>query len=508
MRVRPQLVVLLAIVCGLFVWHAQLYRGWVEDDAFIAFRYAENFNRGLGLVFNPGDRLEGYSNLAWVLMSALALRVGSDPVLAAQVLGVLSGLVCLVVSWRLACLLQPEHRAGALLAPLFLAVSPVLTRHAVSGLETVGYAAVLAVVVLLVLEPNRTRFGQMVFVPLLLLLVVLRPEGVAMAAIALVWDRRRRGSGWRTIAVVAVFVLGLLGLRGWYYGSLLPNTYYFKLTGGSAGISPGIHYTLDFMRENGGAAVVGAGFALLLVPAARRGLVLFVAVGVVHGAVIVAAGGDWMHHYRFWAPVLPLIAAVLAAGSSLVAARICQSRGGYRLGWVIVGATLAAATINIYKTERVVWRDVMPAVATGQYYAQSYERVGRWLEANTAHDAVVAVGDVGAIGYFSGRRILDTLGLLDRHIARTPGALHLKHDASYVLQSEPDYVVLIVGPDEHCQEEYRRLADRLLAEHPGFAAGYEPVHTIVLGYRDEQARIHRRVPGAGNPAGARPPSER
>jgi tetratricopeptide (TPR) repeat protein len=53
---------LFALVLAVYLAHAFYYRGLI-DDAFISFRYARN----LGLVFNPGERVEGYTNLLWVL---------------------------------------------------------------------------------------------------------------------------------------------------------------------------------------------------------------------------------------------------------------------------------------------------------------------------------------------------------------------------------------------------------------------------------------------------------
>ena len=38
------------------------------DDAFITFRYAANLAHGHGLVFNPGERVEGYSNFLWTVL--------------------------------------------------------------------------------------------------------------------------------------------------------------------------------------------------------------------------------------------------------------------------------------------------------------------------------------------------------------------------------------------------------------------------------------------------------
>ena len=52
---------------------------WTSDDAYISFRYAANLNHGLGLVYNAGERVEGYSNFLWTLWCALGLRLGVAP---------------------------------------------------------------------------------------------------------------------------------------------------------------------------------------------------------------------------------------------------------------------------------------------------------------------------------------------------------------------------------------------------------------------------------------------
>ena len=59
---------------ALLVWLASV--SWfLTDDAFISFRYVHNLLEGHGLVFNPGERVEGYSNFLWVLELAAIWRV-------------------------------------------------------------------------------------------------------------------------------------------------------------------------------------------------------------------------------------------------------------------------------------------------------------------------------------------------------------------------------------------------------------------------------------------------
>src|SRR5215218_5401378 len=60
------------------------------DDAMISMRYAWNFSHGFGLVWNPGEYVEGYTNPLWTLVMSLSTFLFDKPgaVLAVQVLGV------------------------------------------------------------------------------------------------------------------------------------------------------------------------------------------------------------------------------------------------------------------------------------------------------------------------------------------------------------------------------------------------------------------------------------
>jgi hypothetical protein len=63
-------ILCLAIAYGV---GSAYYRRWVCDDAFISYRYALNLVEGHGLVFNSGERVEGYTNFLWTLWCAVAL---------------------------------------------------------------------------------------------------------------------------------------------------------------------------------------------------------------------------------------------------------------------------------------------------------------------------------------------------------------------------------------------------------------------------------------------------
>ena len=121
----------------LLLAHALLYE-FLTDDAYISFRYARNLADGFGLVFNPGERVEGYTSLAWVLLLALAKQAGLSPVLASRLLGLLFGLGSFAL-----LAVAPFPRATRSWAAVFLCLSLPVLFHFANGLETAAMAFLL-----------------------------------------------------------------------------------------------------------------------------------------------------------------------------------------------------------------------------------------------------------------------------------------------------------------------------------------------------------------------------
>src|SRR5262245_39728004 len=90
---RPLVLASLACAVGslALLVHAWRYWPFLSDDALISLRYVQNWVRGSGLVWNAGERVEGYSNLLWIVGIAGLHRLGIDPIDSARVLAALSG---------------------------------------------------------------------------------------------------------------------------------------------------------------------------------------------------------------------------------------------------------------------------------------------------------------------------------------------------------------------------------------------------------------------------------
>lgn len=491
-QIRGQ-IWLFFVISVLFILHAAHYWSWIEDDTFITLRYAENLVNGKGLVFNEGQRIEGYSNLAWVLLAAGAKSLGADPLIVVRLAGILSGLMCLLLSWCIARKLRPEGGVELMLAPLFLAVSPVLARHSVSGLETAAYAMCFSTSLFSIMARNGSLVRHVFGLASLCLLILLRPEGMVFGLLFLVLARGSilgQRPAWMAFCIALVL---FLAWRWWYFGKLLPNTFYFKMTSGESAVFSGIRYTLDFILYNGGIILIGFALVLLMSRHAAPYIRRFLLVIALQAAIVITAGGDWMYHYRFYAPLMPLLAGLLAAGAGYTLAAAISHHGSSRLPSSVLAVVLVITFSCICLGENYVWRKVMPSVQSGQYLSQSYARLGLWLREHTPPGSTIAVSDIGAVGYYSQRTIIDMLGLVDPHIARSPGKLHRKNDPAYVLAQRPDYVILVERKDQNCHPWHWRLSDQALKNRPEFAVDYRLAHSMKMGFEEETARVYERL---------------
>ena len=130
-----------ALLCVLNAWRM---RGHTVDDAYISFRYARHFAEGSGLVYNVGERIEGYTNFLWTVLLGLAIRLGLDPVVTAKVLGAGCGVATLAAVYAISQHLRPLTIVPCL-ATWLLASTMVFTGHAVFGLETTLFTALVTV---------------------------------------------------------------------------------------------------------------------------------------------------------------------------------------------------------------------------------------------------------------------------------------------------------------------------------------------------------------------------
>jgi hypothetical protein len=238
LRERPWHAFVLLCCVALVVGQQVVRWSWFIEDAAICFAFARNLINGEGLVPSPGgERVEAFSDPLWVALLAPFQAVGLDGFTSAKPVSLVLSVITLWITWRLARAVLPETlAAGALTAPLALALNPQFGIWCASGLENALFCTLLVAAThrtVLEIESGRPPWASFYY----LLLAWTRPEGLMYASIGFAVyaaETVRRGRGWR-LPVQWALVLGVPFavsevFRIWYFAWPLPNTFYAKVT--------------------------------------------------------------------------------------------------------------------------------------------------------------------------------------------------------------------------------------------------------------------------------------
>lgn len=456
----------------------------VSDDAFISFRYAHNFAEGAGLVFNHGEKVEGYSNLLWILVLTLMEKLGMSRgdyglLFPVKTISIILGLLAITLSYRLGQIICRQQSVSGDYAPLVLPalLASALPFHfwSVSGLETPLFVLLF---VLFLISSSQTFFNEgKKIAPALLLffLSLVRPEApILILPVILILVQKKELKFSRLSPFLYFFIIPyaiLILLRVFYYQAVLPNIFYTKTTGGLAQLIDGMKYYVVGIKNINPLICALALIPLILLRLEGINLLL-IANGLVYAIFILLVGGDFMVMSRFFVHMMPVIFGMAMLGFFTIS-DFEWLKSKYRnslVGKIILGAIaalvfVAPPLINYYKDLAKYGKQWTVSIAE---FSRPYDEVIRYV--NSSHQAdtlwfdrsqvqsreqnrepskdkelLVAVEQLGYYGYFTKWRILDLQGLVDLRISRAQGKLHRKYDIDYVMERKPNFIVTNSG---------------------------------------------------------------
>jgi hypothetical protein len=503
----------------------------LDDDMMITLRYAQNLAAGHGLVWNAGERVEGITNLLWALVLAVPHWFLSPEFTSLAAIAIDAALLAAAIALLFALVRRlGGSPVAASLAGLALATHMATLHWAAAGSETTLLSVLLLVVANVAVRPTSPtdEAPSSRAMPLAAiaggLAFATRPDAlpvvlVLLAAIVVprLRDAATRGSGVRTLVAFAAVPAAVELFRLAYYGSLVPNTYWLKMTGWSGRTLAGLEYLLRVLAQQW--PYVAASVAALLLASRRRGVVALVVALFVHLGYVAYAGGDELPRQRFFVPVAPLAIGLAVAGVEELARRVASARA--------TSATTSLAPTPLW----LPWSLVAVAGLGGAIVPDVYDPLGVQrgeneatcallgyvIRANTQPDAKVAHFWAGATPYFSQRYAIDLLGKCDATIAHEeakpfllkPG--HNKFDFAHSFALEPDVVVGGTGGTatlEMLRENYL-VRSRPLWHYQAFAEIYRDPRFAGLFVRAAQNEVGAvdRMPQLVGGAGTKLPPE-
>lgn len=464
-------------VCGVLASAALSWRWFVEyhrnvvDDALISMVYARRLATGDGLVFNPGERVEGYTNFLWTVTMApvywLSQLFRGDFVDFCVGTSVLVSLVDLALVVVIGRRLWGDRVLPVIAAVGLCVLDNSYTVWAMMALES-HYVALWALATLAVWT-SELRHRPLLTGICLAAVPMARPDGALFVGAFAVSEglhalaplvrrdgalaRRRLGALAAAGGVAAALFGAYFAWRWRYYGWPFPNTYYLKLGSPTFdGLERGIPYVKGFIEERGGLPLV----ALLALPFVANPTLRTLALWVpVHMAYVAKVGGDFYSGHRFLVQLIPALAlltghVVFAFGDLARRPRVAFWLGRARARWAL--GTLLAFYVSgclgqlwmlgmlkgPYPLEIRAWR----------HKVDEQRRYMLWLRERTKPDEYICVGDIGSAGLYANLRVIDYYGVIDAVVAHKdnpslgrgkPG--HEKTaDVDYVLSRRPKYI--------------------------------------------------------------------
>jgi hypothetical protein len=409
-------IIVAGILLYLLVSYANIGLGFPLDDAWIHQTYARNFGQHGDWAFLPGQRSAGSTGPLWSVLISLAYWLGLPYLIWTYVLGVLSliGLAVLACCWVVRRV--PERSGWWWVVIIVVGLEWHLIWSALSGMETI-VIALLSMAVLYLLErpaSSPAAVGLLVGAGLWV-----RPDALLLLLpAAWVYIFREKGSfiaSIRNLSIVAgallILVLPYLLMNFRLAGEIWPTTFFAKQA----------EYAI--MRQE---PLVSRLLNQLQHPLTGAGIIVL-------PGIILEIGYAWQR--RAWPRLAPLVWMAAYVGAYALRLPVTYQHGRYAMPVIpillVVGLSGLFRWLRLESVDmlrRVIsrsWAAVLLVVTAAFMWigARAYatdvgvietEMVAAslWIRDNTSPQALIAAHDIGALGYFGERRIVDLAGLV------------------------------------------------------------------------------------------------
>jgi len=463
------------------------------DDAMISMRYAKNFSNGYGLVWNIGKPpVEGFTNLGWTVYMAI-LHASIIPISESKIslLVMITSVLLLfgnaILSFKLSKIIAPDSMIAPLIATTITLFYYPLVFWSLRGME-VGFATFLIYLsVLLAINPSKPVNARRALLLglVMALAVVIRFDLVLQITILLVYSLyeyiiKRKANVLPISPILLLYWMGIIGVflfQYFYFGSIVPNTYYLKVEDVSlyeriiVGIQVFVEYaTRDFI---GPLILIIAG-VLYYRDLRIKENVLLVALFLIQCIYSIYVGGDYAE--PLYSPQVDAANRFITQGmpSVIILFSIVIERFVHSLGLTIdfrnnQSRRLSKALVIGISLATLVLISGEPWFKWGVHNAPLLDadiwraKLGVHIKNNTDESVIIATHASGQIPYYSNRQTIDLLGKNDIVVAKGSPATSFRPGHN---KWDYEYSIMILRPDL-IADEGGYLA-KYLAEKPGY----------------------------------------
>jgi len=435
--------------------------GFPLDDAWIHLTYARNFAEHGEWAFRLGEKSAGSTAPLWTFLLSLGYFLNLAPYIWTFFLGWLALTALGISAETVARKLVGSYQSNAPWVGIFFVLAWHLTWSAVSGMETLLHGLVVFVVLAALIVGTRRYLALGLLVGLS---VWVRPDGLTLlgpiflTALLVETSWSARGKAFLRIALGfgALFFFYLLFNLA-LSGNPMPNTFYAKQAEyehvwlSKTFAERFVDYLLPILASPFLVLIPGALMWLLKIIRTRNwgaltGVIWFFGYVAIYFMRLPA-----YQHGRYIIPALPIL---YLWGMLGFIEYMTSPQANKRIVFLWQSLTVVLSIVFMFIGARQNAHDV--------YWIESeMVETAKWVQQNVPPDALLAVHDIGALGYYVPNPIVDLAGLI------TPDVVPFIRDEArletYLAETSSDYLIVF-------RNDYPNLtAERV----PVYVAGQE-----------------------------------
>jgi len=431
-------IVSIGVLGICYVSLLRLFISFPSEDAFITFRYVKHLLQGYGLVFNIGQApIEGYSNFLWLLCVAITQLVFNINVIyVSLILSVLFTLITVILLIQFYPHKENSFRIKFVITICIL-LNPLWLYWTYSGMETALFSFLITLTILVAMRVSDSWKDLGILAIVEFLLFLCRMDGVLIIlgiGICFILQKKYK-TLWKTSFFLSVFLVPYLMWKLWYFGNIFPNPFYLRITNSSLfflNILRGLEYVVAFFNNTGLIIFILSLFSVIITwnklgLEKRKFLQSMTLPLLLYCLFIIVIGGDFYEGFRYLIPLFPIFLCVVITTTTL---QFNYSPKIQFISFLIIILALFFSPASYVRN--------LDRRNDYFYIAQISNKI-------FPSKTTIALSAIGAFGYYTDFELIDTLGVVDSHIANSSASsihavAHEKGDGGYVLSQNPDVI--------------------------------------------------------------------
>ncbi len=430
-------LIVFVTLCGIaiqffygFSWTSTSGHSFASDDAFITYRYAENFFLGNGIYFNPSEKVEGYSNFLYLLIMTPGMAISQKYIyIYSTIINTLLLFAVMIYFYNI--LTMEVGKRYALIGAFLVGINPSIWANVTTGLETILILFIFVFMWYLI-KKQRTSINILLIFIISGISMLSRVDGFIFPLIISLYMllNKERKIGFMLGLYTFIFMGVYAVLRYYYYEDVIANTYYAKVSGDIfQRISAGFHYLYNQTKYNG----IAFYFLFTIIFFAKNifsNLKLLISFELIFILVwityMIYIGGD-IYFERFLLPILLL--------GIFYFVRFLSNQKQPAVNILLPVAIIISFSL-LYKDGRFAYQN------------KTYDmwvNLGKFLN-QSPDNYVLAIDAAGKVPYFSKLKTIDMLGLNNKDIGKMKVdgkkfvAGHTKYNPDYTLSLSPNII--------------------------------------------------------------------